>query len=74
MNGAELHLAVGALLVGEMRAAVEKHTGFRCSAGISHNKVLIGDDVLKTVNTVYFAVVLEFNLFSDFLTTSPMSY
>ncbi|KAA0717598.1 DNA polymerase eta [Triplophysa tibetana] len=40
VNGAELHLAVGALLVGEMRAAVEKHTGFRCSAGISHNKVL----------------------------------
>ncbi|XP_051507460.1 DNA polymerase eta isoform X3 [Myxocyprinus asiaticus] len=39
-NSAELHLAVGALLVEEMRAAVEEHTGFRCSAGISHNKVL----------------------------------
>uniref|UniRef100_A0A8B9J9I6 DNA polymerase eta n=1 Tax=Astyanax mexicanus TaxID=7994 RepID=A0A8B9J9I6_ASTMX len=37
---AELCLAVGALIVEEMRAAVEKHTGFRCSAGISHNKVL----------------------------------
>ncbi|XP_051945375.1 DNA polymerase eta [Xyrauchen texanus] len=39
-NSAELHLAVGALLVEEMRAAVEEHTGFCCSAGISHNKVL----------------------------------
>ncbi|KAG7462902.1 hypothetical protein MATL_G00189640 [Megalops atlanticus] len=37
---AELQLAVGALIVEEMRAAVEKDTGFRCSAGISHNKVL----------------------------------
>nr|AAI15308.1 Zgc:136881 [Danio rerio] len=37
---ADLHLAVGALIVEQMRAAVEEHTGFRCSAGISHNKVL----------------------------------
>uniref|UniRef100_A0A671T5U8 DNA polymerase eta n=1 Tax=Sinocyclocheilus anshuiensis TaxID=1608454 RepID=A0A671T5U8_9TELE len=37
---AELCLTVGALIVEEMRAAVEEHTGFRCSAGISHNKVL----------------------------------
>lgn len=35
----ELQLAVGAVIVEEMRAAVEKHTGYRCSAGISHNKV-----------------------------------
>ncbi|KAL7890400.1 hypothetical protein AOLI_G00026580 [Acnodon oligacanthus] len=39
-DSAELCLAVGALIVEEMRAAVEEHTGFRCSAGISHNKVL----------------------------------
>ncbi|XP_038593220.1 DNA polymerase eta [Micropterus salmoides] len=39
-NSAELQLTVGALIVEEMRAAVEEHTGFRCSAGISHNKVL----------------------------------
>uniref|UniRef100_A0A3P8PXN2 DNA polymerase eta n=1 Tax=Astatotilapia calliptera TaxID=8154 RepID=A0A3P8PXN2_ASTCA len=39
-NSAELQLTVGALIVEEMRAAVEKHTGFSCSAGISHNKVL----------------------------------
>lgn len=36
----ELQLTVGAVIVEEMRAAVEKDTGFRCSAGISHNKVL----------------------------------
>ncbi|XP_052427658.1 DNA polymerase eta [Carassius gibelio] len=39
-SSAELHLTVGALIVEEMRAAVEEHTGFRCSAGVSHNKVL----------------------------------
>ncbi|KAF6716494.1 DNA polymerase eta [Oryzias melastigma] len=39
-NCAELQLTMGALIVEEMRAAVEKQTGFRCSAGISHNKVL----------------------------------
>ncbi|XP_041644587.1 DNA polymerase eta [Cheilinus undulatus] len=39
-TSAELQLTVGALIVEEMRAAVEKVTGFRCSAGISHNKVL----------------------------------
>ncbi|XP_017283968.1 DNA polymerase eta [Kryptolebias marmoratus] len=39
-SSAELQLTVGALIVEEMRAAVEKHTSFRCSAGISHNKVL----------------------------------
>lgn len=38
-SSAELQLTVGALIVEEMRAAVEKHTGFQCSAGISHNKV-----------------------------------
>nr|XP_061794436.1 DNA polymerase eta-like [Nerophis lumbriciformis] len=39
-NSAELQLTVGALIVEEMRAAVEQHTSFQCSAGISHNKVL----------------------------------
>ncbi|KAG7511998.1 DNA polymerase eta [Solea senegalensis] len=39
-SSADLQLTVGALIVEEMRAAVEEHTGFRCSAGISHNKVL----------------------------------
>ncbi|KAM6915833.1 DNA polymerase eta [Xenentodon cancila] len=39
-NSADLQLTVGAFIVEEMRAAVEKHTGFQCSAGISHNKVL----------------------------------
>ncbi|KAL2081761.1 hypothetical protein ACEWY4_023614 [Coilia grayii] len=39
-NSAELQLAVGAVIIEEMRAAVKQDTGFRCSAGISHNKVL----------------------------------
>ncbi|XP_037698476.1 DNA polymerase eta isoform X2 [Choloepus didactylus] len=36
----DLWLTVGAVIVEEMRAAVERQTGFQCSAGISHNKVL----------------------------------
>ncbi|XP_077138036.1 DNA polymerase eta isoform X1 [Ranitomeya variabilis] len=36
----ELQLTVGALIVEEMRAAVEEETSFQCSAGISYNKVL----------------------------------
>nr|XP_042704391.1 DNA polymerase eta isoform X2 [Chrysemys picta bellii] len=34
----ELQLTVGAVIVEEMRAAVEAVTGLSCSAGISHNK------------------------------------
>uniref|UniRef100_A0A8D0L8E5 DNA polymerase eta n=1 Tax=Sphenodon punctatus TaxID=8508 RepID=A0A8D0L8E5_SPHPU len=36
----DLQLTVGAIIMEEVRAAVESVTGFRCSAGISHNKVL----------------------------------
>lgn len=32
-------LSVGAVIVEEMRAAIFRDTQFRCSAGISHNKV-----------------------------------
>ncbi|XP_047737006.1 DNA polymerase eta isoform X2 [Hyalella azteca] len=35
-----LRLAVAARLCEEIRAAVLKETGFKCSAGIAHNKVL----------------------------------
>lgn len=34
-------LAVGAVIAEEMRAAVYEETGFRCSSGIAHNKVLV---------------------------------
>ena len=33
-------IAIGAKIVEEMRAEVYNTTGFRCSAGIAHNKVL----------------------------------
>lgn len=39
-NSSSLRLAVGALIVEEMRAAVLAETGFNCSAGIAHNKIL----------------------------------
>ncbi|XP_007484039.1 DNA polymerase eta isoform X3 [Monodelphis domestica] len=39
-SSSDLRLTVGAVIVEEMRVAIEKHTGFQCSAGISHNKVL----------------------------------
>jgi len=32
-------LAVAAVLTSEIREAVQKETGFTCSAGVSHNKV-----------------------------------
>lgn len=40
VNCPDLQLAMGAVIVEEIRVAVEKATGFRCSAGISHNKML----------------------------------
>ncbi|XP_063821476.1 DNA polymerase eta [Ostrinia nubilalis] len=33
-------LLVGAIIVSEIRAAVYEETGYRCSAGIAHNKIL----------------------------------
>lgn len=50
--GGELHdqslhrLASAAALVEEMRSAVFEKTGFRCSAGISHNKVSHNEEAL----------------------------
>jgi len=37
---AQLRLAVAGVIVEDMRAAVYQQTGFVCSAGISHNKIL----------------------------------
>ena len=42
MDDYNRRLAVGALIAEEMRAAVYSETGFRCSAGIAHNKVSWG--------------------------------
>ena len=39
MSPQNQRLAVAAQIVEEMRAAVYRDTGFRCSAGIAHNKV-----------------------------------
>ncbi|XP_057554111.1 DNA polymerase eta isoform X2 [Hippopotamus amphibius kiboko] len=36
----DLQLTMGAVIVEEIRTAIERQTGFQCSAGISHNKVL----------------------------------
>ncbi|XP_075060595.1 DNA polymerase eta [Mixophyes fleayi] len=36
----ELQLTVGAMIVEEMRSAIEEETSFQCSAGISYNKIL----------------------------------
>ncbi|NWZ53980.1 DNA polymerase eta [Haliaeetus albicilla] len=36
----DVQLTMGAVIVEEMRVAVEAATGFKCSAGISHNKTL----------------------------------
>ncbi|KAH7279627.1 hypothetical protein KP509_37G026800 [Ceratopteris richardii] len=39
-DGSSYHLMIGSQLVSEIRAAVEKETGFRCSSGIATNKML----------------------------------
>ncbi|XP_065944536.1 DNA polymerase eta-like isoform X2 [Magallana gigas] len=39
-DNADQKLLIGAVIAEEMRAAVYKETGFRCSAGIAHNKML----------------------------------
>ena len=41
VNSDNRRLAIGALIAEEMRAAVYTDTGFRCSAGIAHNKVTV---------------------------------
>lgn len=52
----DLQLTVGAVIVEEMRAAIEREAGFQCSAGISHNKVkanrAIQRETWESVNTV----------------------
>jgi len=40
----DVKLAIGAQIVGQMREAVFQKTGFRCSAGIAHNKVRLAND------------------------------
>ncbi|KAH8314875.1 hypothetical protein KR074_006784 [Drosophila pseudoananassae] len=36
----DIRLLIGAAVAGEVRAAVKKETGYECSAGIAHNKIL----------------------------------
>lgn len=40
LNLADLKLTVGAVIAELLRAEVYKKTGYRCSAGIAHNKIL----------------------------------
>ena len=39
-NKSDLLLAIGTSIVSQLRAAVFTHTGYTCSAGIAHNKLL----------------------------------
>ncbi|KAM9477490.1 DNA polymerase eta [Clarias gariepinus] len=67
----EVCLAVGAIIVEEMRAAVEEHTGFRCSAGISHNKVLA--KLACGLNKPNRQTVLPLGSVSELFMTLPIS-
>lgn len=42
----DLRLLVGADIVGQMRRAIFEKTGFRCSAGVAHNKVSFSGNFL----------------------------
>ena len=44
----DVKLAVGAEIVGRMRKDILEKTGFKCSAGIAHNKVML----METGNSV----------------------
>lgn len=39
-NKNDIKLLIGASIVSEIRAAVKERTGYECSAGIAHNKIL----------------------------------
>ena len=47
LGNSNTQLAAAAYICEEMRAAVFKETGFKCSAGISHNKVSLLEKPLK---------------------------
>jgi len=53
-------LAVAGIIVEEIRASIYKETGFRCSAGISQNKV----NILVTLhfNDLYINLMILFNV------------
>uniref|UniRef100_A0A3Q2Z732 DNA polymerase eta n=1 Tax=Hippocampus comes TaxID=109280 RepID=A0A3Q2Z732_HIPCM len=70
-NSAELQLTVGALIVEEMRAAVEQHTSFQCSAGISHNKVLA--KLACGLNKPNRQTVLPLDSVTELFSTLPIS-
>ncbi|XP_065161729.1 DNA polymerase eta isoform X1 [Atheta coriaria] len=40
LNDSNVKLAVGGVITEEIRAAVYSQTGYRCSAGVGHNKIL----------------------------------
>lgn len=40
MDLSNLRLLVGAAVANEIRAAIKQETGYECSAGIAHNKIL----------------------------------
>ncbi|XP_077438173.1 DNA polymerase eta isoform X2 [Vanacampus margaritifer] len=68
---AELQLTVGALIVEEMRAAVEQDTSFQCSAGISHNKVLA--KLACGLNKPNRQTVLPLDSVTELFSTLPIS-
>ncbi|XP_067643242.1 DNA polymerase eta [Eurosta solidaginis] len=40
MHQSDIRLLIGAAIAGEVRSAVKAQTGYECSAGIAHNKIL----------------------------------
>lgn len=55
----DLRLTIGAVIMEEMRATVESVTGFRCSVGISHNKVYERSVVLVSILTTVRNVMID---------------
>lgn len=55
-------LAIGAAIVEDIRLDVFNKTGYRCSAGISYNKVT---KIIVKKNKQFFCILLQFIWFSD---------
>uniref|UniRef100_G1QV15 DNA polymerase eta n=1 Tax=Nomascus leucogenys TaxID=61853 RepID=G1QV15_NOMLE len=64
LTSPDLQLTVGAVIVEEMGAAIERETGFQCSAGISHNKRSLGGklgaSVIEILGIEYMGELTQF--------------
>ncbi|KAH8270397.1 hypothetical protein KR018_009668 [Drosophila ironensis] len=67
----DIRLLIGASIAGEVRAAVKQETGYECSAGIAHNKILA--KLAAGLNKPNKQTVLPLGKIGGFFDTLPVS-